>query len=217
MTRPGVATRLNRSDREQQILEAAARLVVEQGCLPLPMEALGARAGVSKALVYAYFPNQAELARRLLALHLARLGKGLEAIMGGAAASEMERGLACAELYFDHVARHGALLHVLLSDPLSVAGLTPDLQRLYERLMRTLARALHKGFGAPRSECVAALHILLALPEETGNLVFRGRLDPDLGRLLARRLMDGALSDLQRRILQPPGRPTRSAAPARRP
>ena len=54
--------RLSRAAREQQIMEGAAALAVEQGCLPLPLETLGQRVGVSKALVYAYFPTQQDLA-----------------------------------------------------------------------------------------------------------------------------------------------------------
>lgn len=207
MSETAAAMRLNRKDREKQILTAAARLVIEQGCLPLPMEALAARAGVSKALVYAYFPNQAEIARRLLSQHLADLAAATSAILTRPDATPGERALSCAEAYFQHVAAHGPLLHILLSDPISVAGLGAELRGRYAALMRPLARGLHAHFCVPREECVAALHILLSLPEETGNLVFRGRLRLDLGRRLARQLVDGALSDLGSRIRRGPARP----------
>ena len=45
------AARLTRQARAQQIADGAALMVVEQGCLPLPPEALSQRMGVSKALV----------------------------------------------------------------------------------------------------------------------------------------------------------------------
>ena len=51
--------RLTAAQRKQQFLDVAAQLVVEQGADTVTMEAVAARAGVSKALSYRYFSNGA--------------------------------------------------------------------------------------------------------------------------------------------------------------
>lgn len=198
---PGGA-RLTRAAREQQIMEAAAALAVEQGCLPLHLETLGQRVGVSKALVYAYFPTQQDLANRVLVQHLEAMTAAVD--LAFRAGSPRETALACAEAYFDHVARHGPLLHLLLSDPMVAGALTPQARGLYGRVMRRLAIGLRDHFGVPSRECVAALHIIAALAEDAGEQVFTKRLDPELGRRLAREMTDGALCDLSARLQRPP-------------
>ena len=56
---PGV--RLSAAQRREQFLDVAAQLVVEQGADAVTMEAVAARAGVSKALSYRYFDNAGAL------------------------------------------------------------------------------------------------------------------------------------------------------------
>ena len=53
--------RLTAAQRKQQFLDVAAQLVVEQGADTVTMEAVAARAGVSKALSYRYFSNAGAL------------------------------------------------------------------------------------------------------------------------------------------------------------
>lgn len=200
--------RLSRAVREQQIIDGAAELVVEHGCLPLPLETLGQRVGVSKALVYAYFPTQQDLANRILSAHLERMDQAVEAAF--AAGSPGEIALRCAEAYFDHVAGHGRLLHLLLSDPMATGAAAPDVRRLYGRIMRRLSAGLRDGFGVTSRDCIAAVQILAALAEDAGEQVFSGRLDRDLGRRLAREMTDGALSGLSVRLQAPARSPAAS-------
>lgn len=194
--------RLSRAAREQQIMDGAAALAVEQGCLPLPLETLGERVGVSKALVYAYFPTQQDLANRILVQHLQEMGAAVD--LAFQAGSPRETALGCAEAYFDHVVRHGPLLHLLLSDPMAAGALAPQARALYGRIMRRMAIGLRDHFGVPRRDCIPALHILAALAEDAGEQVFTKRLDTQLGRRLAREMTDGALCDLSARLERPP-------------
>src|SRR5688500_13577756 len=63
--------------RRAQMLDAAARMIVEQGYLPLPVEEIARQVGASKALVYAYFPTQYDLFNALLVREIDSL------LMGG--------------------------------------------------------------------------------------------------------------------------------------
>jgi TetR/AcrR family transcriptional regulator, mexJK operon transcriptional repressor len=51
----------SRALKPQQIREAAARLFIEQGYGAVSMDAIAREAGVSKATIYAHFPDKAEL------------------------------------------------------------------------------------------------------------------------------------------------------------
>ncbi|MET3528570.1 TetR/AcrR family transcriptional regulator [Phenylobacterium koreense] len=194
MAKPQAGARLSRSARERQIMDGAAQLIVEQGSLPLPLEALSQRVGISKALIYAYFPTQQALANRILREHLEVMAAALEPILRSGRPGRMAAD--CAAAYFEHVARHGPLLHILLSDPFLARAIEPDLRALYGRLMRRLAMALREQYGVARSDAIAAVHILAALPEEAGAMVFAKRLDPALGLSLALEMTEGGLQRL---------------------
>jgi AcrR family transcriptional regulator len=65
------APRLTKEGRREQLLDAAAEIVIELGCDALTMERLGERAGVSKALPYSHFDNADDV---LVALYFRYVG-----------------------------------------------------------------------------------------------------------------------------------------------
>jgi len=60
---PKTRTRMAPEERRGQILECAARLITSEGLDVLSMERVADEAGVSKALIYAYFESRKRLAR----------------------------------------------------------------------------------------------------------------------------------------------------------
>ena len=66
-------TRMAPEERRAQILESAARLIMSDGLDVLNMERVAEEAGVSKALVYAYFENRTGLLAQLLEADLNRI------------------------------------------------------------------------------------------------------------------------------------------------
>lgn len=198
-------TRLKPEERARQILAAAARLIVEQGTLPIPFDALGQRVGISKALVYSYFPTQYDLANRLLDERLMGLiAAGLDEAARRPDWREAAR--ACAALYLDETATQGPLLHILLSDLYLAGRIEPRLMAAYAGMMRRMARRLREVTGLGSREAVAALHVLAAIPEETGNLVFQERLSPELGREICLEMVVGGVEGLQAQASPPQGR-----------
>src|SRR5580704_15312621 len=134
--------RLSPELRRSQIMDAASRLIVAQGFLPLPIEALAKEAMASKALVYAYFPTQYALFNGLLQREMRALALG--GLETAARVNDLDQSiLLCAMLYFEHVAQYGPLLHVLLTD-LYMAGkierkLLEQIRQMTQRLWQ-LAR-----------------------------------------------------------------------------
>lgn len=182
--------------RRGQIVAAAAKLLLEQGHLPLPADGLAREVGVSKALVYRHFPDQGELIDAVLAREL----DALEAAGIGAAATgpDLETAaLAAGAIYFAHVAAQGPVAHYVLRDLRYRRRVRRDLTARRDRIMRSLARLAGRELGLPARDAVAALNLALTIPEEAGRLVWRGDLAMEDGEALCRRLIGASLAGLK--------------------
>jgi AcrR family transcriptional regulator len=182
--------------RRGQIVDAAAKLLLEQGYLPLPVDGLARMVGVSKALVYRHFPEQGELIDAVLARELGALeAAGIGAAVAG---PDLETAaLAAGGIYFAHVAHAGPVAHYVLRDLRYRRRVRRDLAARRDKIMRRLARLARREFGLPAREAVAALNLVLAIPEEAGRLVWRGDLPLAAGEELCRRLIGSSLAGLR--------------------
>jgi len=191
-----VRKRLTPELRKQQILEAAARLTVMQGYLPLAIERLAQEAGASKALIYTYFPTQYDIANALLVRERENLKvAGIEAAIG---VNDIDQALLIAAmLYFEHVARHGPLLHILTSDLYLAGRLDDSLIAAGDDVMRQLASAARQSITLPEAELRAGIDLLRSVPEECGSLAYYKDLDVRVGRQLCHTLMLSCLDGLR--------------------
>lgn len=182
--------------RRSQILEAAARMVVEQGYLPLPVEQLGRAAGASKALVYTYFPTQYELFNALLD----REFQGLT-LAGFDTASRIanldQAAELCAIMYYEHVARSGPLLHILMTDLYMKGHIEPRLLQQRDQILQRLLELARPELPLSEAELVASFEMITAIPEEAGRLVFHGELDPTTARQICNGLIASSLKALR--------------------
>jgi AcrR family transcriptional regulator len=188
--------RLSPQLRRAQILDAAARLVLEQGYLPLPIERLARTAGSSKALIYTYFPTQYDLFNALLERELASL-----ATAGLNTASQVgdleQAAVLCGMLYFEHVARSGPLVQILTADLYMSGHENKRLVGECEALRERLARLLHTSTNLPLREAHAAVEMMIAIPLESASLVFAGETPPEMGRQMCHSLLLSSLEALR--------------------
>jgi AcrR family transcriptional regulator len=188
--------RLSPAVRKAHIMESAAGMVVQQGYLPLPIEQLAAKSGLSKALFYTYFPDQYALFNRLLERELNDLLAG-----GLDLASQVkdidQAAVLCGTFYFEHVARCGPLLHILMADRYMAGRVERRLLRLRNSILLRLARSARPKLKLTKSEMVAALEMIIAIPEEAGRLVFTHELDVNVGRQLCRTLIASSMHSLR--------------------
>jgi AcrR family transcriptional regulator len=182
--------------RRAQMLEAAARMVVEQGYLPLPIEQLARAAGASKALIYAYFPTQYALFNALLDREIQSL-----ALAGFDTASRVndldQAAVLCAMMYYEHVARSGPLLHILMTDLYMKEHIEPRLLEMRDDVMRRLLKLASESLPLNDAEIYAAVEMMSAIPEESGRLVFHGELDPTTARQICHGLITSSLKALR--------------------
>jgi len=188
--------RLSPELRRSQILDAAAQLVVQQGYLPLPVEQLGRAAGASKALIYTYFATQYDLFNALLEREVASLKlAGLET---ASRVDDLDQAaILCAMMYFDHVARWGPLLHILLTDRYMHEHLAENLQSELSTFAGRLLKLAKQTLPLSDAEIQAAVEMVAAIPEEAGRLVFHRELDATTARQICNGLITSSLKALR--------------------
>lgn len=195
-TEAGKAKRLAPEVRRGQMLDAAARMIVEQGYLPLPVEELARQVGASKGLVYAYFPSQYDLFNALLEREIDSL------LLGGLdTASQVQdleqAAVLCAMLYFEHVARSGPLLNILITDLYMAGHLSPHARRSCDVIAERLTSLAAGQLPCSREEIHAAIEMMTAIPDESGRLVFHRELDPTTARQICHGLIVSCLKALR--------------------
>ena len=194
--------RLTPQVRREQIMDAAAELIVKQGYLPLSIEALAQAANSSKALIYAYFATQYDLFNRLMQREIAALATaGMKTAVH---VSELEPAAVLSGMfYFEYVAQRGPLLHILMTDLYMAEHIDPAATRVGRVILRRLLRLARATLKLPEKQILAAIEMIAAIPEEAGSLAYHEELDTATARQLCHSLM---LSSV--RALRTPGRVT---------
>lgn len=192
---PAKRTRLSQAARRDQIVEAAGRLALAQGHLPLNLETLASTAGVSKALIYAVFGGQPALFDAVLRREFDALAE--RGVIEAAADPDLrEAALGCALAYFEQVASRGPLIHLILRDAYMAGRLDPATAGFRDRIARRLGRLARRELKLGAKAAVAALNLMITIPEEAGRLVHAGAMSPERGRLLCRQLIESSLEAL---------------------
>lgn len=151
-------SRLSRAARREQLLDAAARLLVEQGENAVTMERVAEWAGVSKALPYSHFDNSDDVLVALYAESVGELGRRIvEAIESSDPASDRVPLLIAT--YLDTVADLGPILGAVTAPGSRTSELADG---DHKNGPRFLARLLTDRFGVPRARARGAAPILLA-------------------------------------------------------
>jgi AcrR family transcriptional regulator len=150
-----LGSRLSKEERREQLLDAAAVLVVERGLGGITMEGLAEQAGVSKALPYQHFDNAdvvlVELYRREIGWLGARIVSAVASISDPAA-----RVQAAIHAYFDAVVERGAILGALSNPANGVAAEADDGQRAgVEFVAQLLVEPF--GFAGRRARMLASM------------------------------------------------------------
>lgn len=162
-----VRTRLAPEVRRELILDHAAALIREQGVSALNMDKLGREAGISKPLVYNYFPNRVELLKALLLrevernrqnnLRLAGDNKSMDALVRATSRAMLE-----------YVRERGIIIQQLMLEP-DVAEVLRDIDAQHHKMyVDYLSKRLVREFGIPRQIAEPAIDIGLGLSSAAG-------------------------------------------------
>jgi AcrR family transcriptional regulator len=189
--------RLPPETRRQQILDAAASLLLDNGLAGTSVDAVAQRAGIAKGTVYLYFASWQDLLGELRARYAHGLAGRAEAALGhadpadpGSVAGAFER--LAAELA-DYVQVNRRLYHILFQE---AGGHEGHAMALLDHLVRRLlTEAMDQGALTPADPGLLARFLLAGLHAVLLPLAHHDR--PDREHALT------SLSELLRRLLAP--------------
>ena len=167
--------RLSPEARRALILDHTAEIVAREGVAQLSIEQIGKEAGISKSLVYAYFPNLTELLRELYQREMRRLRRAQAAAAEGARTFEdLVRSVTHAYLSYMH--ERGLLVDRLQAEP-SVSEMHDPTEFSRERAVDYLTEVVIAHFDLPRDIARAATDISFGLPASAGAYLHRSGMD----------------------------------------
>lgn len=188
-------TRLDPATRKSLILDCAAEIVAKEGVAALTMDLLGRRAGISKSLVYNYFPNTTEVLSELLEREL-RSQRRLQ--RKAAESAETFEGLvrSVTHEYLRYIDERGLIIERLQAEP-SVSAIHDPTEYGREGAVEYLAHIAADNFGIPLEIARAVTDISFGLPAAAGGYLLRNDMDLEQLEDLTSTMIIGAFSAIR--------------------
>lgn len=188
--------RLTPETRRSLILDHAAEIVASDGITALSMDSVGRKAGISKALVYNYFPNTTDLLRQLLQREWRRLRKlQVEAARNADTLEALVRSVT--QVYLKYIEERGMLIERLQSEP-SVSSLHDPTEFSRESAVDYLAEILGDTFGLPYEFAKAATDVSFGLPAAAGRYLLQHKMSRQQLEDMTVTMILGSLDALKR-------------------
>lgn len=149
--------------RREQIIEASVDLIRTSGNATFTLEQAAVAAGISKPLIYKYFPRREDLVAALLEHELAELnGRGLNSVPRDAPHDRVVRATVERSLRYYH--DRGPILRLLGADP-AVAGMARRANRAsWTDTSRYFVDKAVETFGVPEPVAVIAVTMVINAP-----------------------------------------------------
>ncbi|MEM8695446.1 MAG: TetR/AcrR family transcriptional regulator [Pseudomonadota bacterium] len=168
---PRKRRRMAPDDRRAQILDAAARIIVEDGVSAAIMERVAREAGVSKPLVYAYFDNRANLLSTLLLREYpAFQGTPVEPRPGDDFESIIRRTTVD---FIDRYVANGVLIERLLNEPAVAEDVLRRQAEGRKQVAEFFGGLMHSEFGSPLKESERAVVLLMGVTLSAARMLVR--------------------------------------------
>ncbi len=191
------------------ILKHAAEIVSTEGVAALSMERIGQKAGVSKSLIYAYFPNLTELLRELLHQEQKDLReRQMEALAQAQTFEQLVRNVT--HTYLEYIEEHGLLIQRLQAEPSVAQGRTGPADYAREASVNAVAEIISTNFDIPIEVAIPATDISYGLPQFAGDYLINHDVDKQFIEDLTVTMLIGSIETLQKNIttrLKPLKRP----------
>ncbi len=167
--------RLTPEKRRSLILDHTADIVARNGVAQLSIEQIGKEAGISKSLVYVYFPNLTELLRALYQREMRRLRK-LQAEAAASATTFEQLVRSITHVYLTYISERGLIIERLQAEP-SVTALHDPTEYSRDSAVNYLAEIAVAHFNLPPDIARAATDISFGIPASAGSHLHRHKLD----------------------------------------
>ena len=195
--------RLAPEERAGQILDFAARLIIDEGFTELSMERLARDAGISKALIYNYFPNRNDLLRELLEREM-RVLRERQLLELAAATDFRDFIYRTTRTYVTQVKERGALLQRLWAETAVARTVADQHQSHRGEALRYTVREMMKEYGLPKDVATAAVDMGMAMTEAAAQQLAGTDKDVDFVTNVCVTLLLGGMDALAREHGKPP-------------
>lgn len=192
---PRERRRYSPEKRRELILDHTADIVAREGVATLSIEQIGREAGISKSLVYAYFPNLTELLRELFKREMKRLRK-LQAAAAANADTFEELVRCVTHEYLKYFDERGLIIERLQAEP-SVSEMHDPTEYGRDAAVEYLTDIVIAHFDLPREIARAATDISFGLPASAGSYLHRHNLDIKTLEDLTVTMIIGAVMNLK--------------------
>jgi AcrR family transcriptional regulator len=194
-TRPRKRTRLAPDARRAQILDDSARLILEEGLHAVSMERIARDLGISKGLIYKYFPTRDALLAALMHRAQRELrDSGMASALEATSFADLIRQTT--RIYLQHTLDRGALIAALMADPSVVRLMEEDSRADRDQTFRFFVRAVRREYGLPLPAAIFTVDLLAALTDQAGRLVAQGQADVEAATEMCVELITGGLAAL---------------------
>ncbi|WP_294443616.1 TetR/AcrR family transcriptional regulator [uncultured Sphingomonas sp.] len=184
------------SDRVAEMLDIVDATLNENRTANFSMKDVGAAAGASRALVYAYFDDQFQLLDALLNRHVELLcAAGLEAAAGRGTLTQC--CVAAGEIYLRHIAEHGMALEIVLREKPVARQLSGRARPFRAAILRRLATLAARELAMGANEALTLVQLLAVIPGDAGRLIYEGTLSLEDGLELNSRLVATSIEALR--------------------
>lgn len=187
--------RLDPQVRRDLILDEAARIVAEEGVSAISMERMGRDAGISKALVYNYFPSRNALLSELLMREYRRFQKEARAAKDGVEDFEALVRVTT-RAYLRHVSERGVLIQRLMNEPAVVTAIRSIDAEGRQLTVAFFAREIGRRYGLDPATAATAADLLMGLTGAAGDYLARTGDDLDRVESMAVGMITAALERL---------------------
>lgn len=190
------AGRMRGADRSAMLVQEADRQINLRRSARVSPAELASGLGISRSLVYSYFPDSSSLLVAVLDRHAQLLTEaGIEAVPFHTDFAESM--IAYSRIYLDHVVAHGAAIDLCFRDKWVARDLGGMMRPLAQRIYLRLARKAHRDLLYGSRDALGVVQILQAIPEEAAHLVRRGEISQALAHRLNQRLITASIDELR--------------------
>jgi AcrR family transcriptional regulator len=172
------APRMPPQQRREQLIDAALRVIIEQGYEGVSIEAIARTAGVTRPVIYDHFPNLGTLLRALIQREedcaLAQLADVVPEMPGDADPADVFAG--GVRRFLDAVASRPDTWRIILLPPEGTPAIVrnhveDNRARLLERLEEQVEWAIERSQIPAELDVEISARAILRLSEEAGRMV----------------------------------------------
>ena len=183
--------------RKGLILDHAAQLIAAEGVSAVKMERLGRQAGVSKALIYSYFPSVTALLQTLLRREYRRLRRRQsEAADSAVTFEQLVRRVT--HVYLAYIRERGLIIERLIAEP-SVAEYPDPTAYSRETAVTYLAEIVAENLELDIELARPLVDISFGLPAAAGNYLIHSAADIETVEDLTVTMILGSLEAVARK------------------